>query len=70
MQRNDTTISQHASALCADEVVRYIAHRHHLSPESVISGFLPTGGSVAACLEDNERAIISELVKRSRHSGK
>ena len=52
--------------LCQDEVVQYIAYRHHLAPQEIIAWFLPTEKNVqASCLESNEIEIIRELIKRS-----
>lgn len=51
--------------LCQDEVVQYIAYRHHLSSQEVIAWFLPTEKDLrASCLEENEIEIIRELIKR------
>ncbi len=52
--------------LCQDEVVQYIAYRHHLSSQEVIAWFLPAEKNLrASCLEENEIEIIRELIKRS-----
>ena len=52
--------------LCNDEVVQYIAYRHHLSSQEIIAWFLPKEKNIqASCLEDNEIEIIRELIKRS-----
>lgn len=52
--------------LCNDEVVQYIAYRHHLTPQEIIAWFLPSGKDLqASCLEDNEIEIIRELIKRN-----
>ena len=52
--------------LCQDEVVQYIAYRHHLSSQEVIAWFLPVEKNLrASCLEENEIEIIRELIKRS-----
>lgn len=49
-----------------DEVVQYIAHRHHLTTQEVIAWFLPSEKNLqASCLEDNEIEIIRELIKRN-----
>ena len=47
-----------------DEVVQYIAHRHHLTTQEIIAWFLPSEKNIqASCLEDNEIEIIRELIK-------
>ena len=52
--------------LCNDEVVQYIAYRHHQTPQEVIAWFLPSEKNLlASCLEDNEIEIIRELIKRN-----
>lgn len=51
--------------LCNDEVVQYIAYRHHQTPQEIIAWFLPLENiQLASCLEDNETEIIRELIKR------
>ncbi|MDY2827904.1 MAG: hypothetical protein SOU27_01365 [Sodaliphilus sp.] len=53
--------------LCQDEVVRYIAHRHASTPQEIMALFLPSAEADLreSCLEDNEKEIIKELIKRS-----
>ena len=52
--------------LCNDDVVQYIAYRHHLSPQEITAWFLPKEKNIqASCLEGNEIEIIRELIKRS-----
>lgn len=51
--------------LCQDEVVQYIAHRHHLASQEIIAWFLPLEKNLqASCLEANEIEIIRDLIKR------
>lgn len=51
--------------LSQDEVVRYIADRHHQSVQDVISRFLPAENlSQESALEENEKEIIRELIRR------
>lgn len=52
--------------LCQEEVVEYIAHRHHLTSQEIISLFLPSEQNLqASCLEDNEIEIMRDLIKQS-----
>ena len=52
--------------LCNDEVVQYIAYRHHQTPQEIIAWFLPKEKNIqASYLKDNEIEIIRELIKRS-----
>ena len=52
--------------LCQDELVQYIASRHHLAPQEVVAGLLPSEDfSRLPSLEDNEKEIIRDLVKRN-----
>lgn len=49
-----------------DDVVCYIANRHHIKPEDVIRPFLQAGETESlTALEENEREIIRELIRRS-----
>ena len=51
--------------LSQDEVVQYIADRHHQSIQEVISRFLPAENhSQESVLEENEKEIIRELIRR------
>ena len=51
--------------LSQDEVVQYIADRHHQSIQEVISRFLPAENhSQESALEENEKEIIWELIRR------
>ena len=53
--------------LCADEAVRFIADRHHVTPQQLLRYFLY--GEASSPLEDNEVEILkglSELVKENR----
>jgi len=48
-----------------EEVVRYIADRHHQSVQDVISRFLPAENHLQeSALEENEKEIIRELIRR------
>ncbi len=52
--------------LSQDDVVEYIAHRHHLTPQEIIALFLPSEQNLqASCLEGNEIEIIRDLIKQS-----
>ena len=52
-----------------DDVVRYIANRHHVKPGDVIKPFLQDGETESlAVLEENEREIIKELIRRSKEN--
>lgn len=53
--------------LCQDEVVMYIADRHASTPQEIIALFLSSSETnlQKSCLEDNEKEIIKELIKRS-----
>lgn len=52
--------------LCQEEVVLYIAHRHRLTPQELTAYFLPAErADQTATLEDNEKEIIRELIKRN-----
>lgn len=52
--------------LCQDEVVQYIAYRHHQTPQEIIAWFLPTEKDLlASYLEDNEIEIIRDLIKQN-----
>lgn len=53
--------------LMQDEVVQYIADRHHQTPQEVITWFLPSERNLqGSCLENNEIEIIRELIRRNR----
>lgn len=50
--------------LSQEEVVQYIAHRHHLTLQETIAWFLPSEKNIqASCLEDNEIEIMRDLIK-------
>ena len=50
-----------------DEVVQYIADRHKRTPQEIIDSFLPTeDGLLSAELEDNEQAIIRDLIRQHK----
>lgn len=52
--------------LCNDEVVQYIAYRHHQTPQEIMTWFLPSEKNLlASYLEDNEIEIIRELIKQN-----
>lgn len=52
--------------LCNDEVVQYIAYRHHQTPQEIMAWFLPKEKNIqTSCLEDNEIEIIRELIRRN-----
>lgn len=48
-----------------EEVVQYIAHRHHLTPQEIIAWFLPLEANLQdTCLEANEIEIIRDLIRQ------
>lgn len=49
-----------------EEVVEYIAYRHHMTVQDIIAWFLPTETNLqASCLEDNEIEIIRDLISQT-----
>lgn len=52
--------------LCNDEVVQYIAYRHHLTSQEIVAWFLPMEKELqTSCLEGNEIEIIRDLIKQN-----
>ena len=52
-----------------DDVVRYIANRHHIKPKDVIKPFLQAEETEClTVLEENENEIIRELIRRSNEN--
>lgn len=52
--------------LYQEEVVRYIANRHHLTTQEIVAWFLPSEKNLQdTCLEGNEIEIIRDLIKQS-----
>lgn len=50
--------------LCQEEVIQYIAYRHHKTAQEILSWFLPSENLQDTCLEDNEIEIIRDLIKQ------
>lgn len=50
--------------LCQEEVVQYIAYRHHKTAQEILSWFLPSENLQGTCLEGNEIEIIRDLIKQ------
>lgn len=66
LHRKIKSLMEIQEKLCQDELVQYIAGRHHLAPQEVVAGFLPPEDlSRVSCLGDNEKEIIRELIKRN-----
>ena len=54
--------------LCSEEVVIYIANRHKIEPETLITGFLTGDCHVSSILLENEREILRGLMnENTRH---
>ena len=51
--------------LCQEEVVQYIAYRHHKTTQEILSRFLPSENLHGTCLEGNEIEIIRDLIKQT-----
>lgn len=53
--------------LCREDVVQYIAYRHHMTAQEIIAWFLPTElNPQGTCLEGNEIEIIRDLIKQNK----
>lgn len=50
------------SELCEDDVVCFLAERHHVTPERLLHGFL--AGEASLLLEPNEVEILNGLSRR------
>lgn len=50
-----------AAEILDDEVVQYIAHRHHATADDVIESIIK--GSPKVDLEENEKNIIRDLIR-------
>ena len=48
--------------LLDDEVIQYIAHRHHATADDVVSSCI-AGACMKVNLEDNEKNIIRDLIR-------
>ena len=53
--------------LCSEEVVVYIANRHKIEPETLITGFLTGDCHILSILLENEREILSGLMIEKTH---
>lgn len=56
-----TAKSDISAELIDDELVSYIASRHHLTPESLIRLFREGGNDSNLKLEDNEVCILTDM---------
>ena len=52
--------------LSSEEVVIYIANRHKIEPETLITGFLTGDCHVPSILLENEREILRGLMNENR----
>lgn len=48
--------------LLDDEVIQYIAHRHHVTADDVVDSVI-AGDCIKVNLEDNENNIICDLIR-------
>ena len=48
--------------LLDDEVIQYIAHRHHVTADDVVDSVID-GDRIKVNLEDNENNIICDLIR-------
>ena len=48
--------------LCNEDVIIYIANRHKIEPEKLITGFLTENCHVPSILLENEREILRGLM--------
>ena len=55
------------SQLCNDELIRFIANRHKIEPETLITGFLTGDCHVHSILLENEREILRGLMNEIKH---
>ena len=56
------------SQLCNDELIRFIANRHNIEPETLITGFLTGDSHTFSILLENEREILRGLMnENTRH---
>ena len=53
--------------LCSEEVVIYIANRHKIEPETLITGFLAGDCPTISILLENEREILRGLKNEIKH---
>ena len=59
MMNNQTDITEE---VWNDEVIRYIAHRHHATVDDVVDSAM-TDDCIAVNLEENEKNIIRDLIQ-------
>ena len=52
--------------LCSEEVVIYIANRHKIEPETLITGFLTGDRYAPSILLENEREILHGLMNERK----
>lgn len=65
-----TAKSDISAELIDDELVSYIASRHHLTPESLIRQFREGGNDSDLKLEDNEVAILTDMGLKQSAKGR
>lgn len=54
--------SSYKEGLLDDEVIQYIAHRHHTTADDVVSSCI-AGDCMKVNHEDNEKNIIRDLIR-------
>ena len=54
--------SGHKEDLLDDEVIQYIAHRHHATADDVVDSTIKDD-CIKVYLEDNEKNIIHDLIR-------
>ena len=54
--------SGHKEDLLDDEVIQYIAHRHHATADDVVDSTIKDD-CIKVYLEDNEKNIIRDLIR-------
>lgn len=60
-------------AICEDEVIRYLAVRHHTTPQAIVFCYLQQDGTTPSTspsgfkfqLEENEVQIVHDLIKQA-----
>ena len=52
--------------LCSEDVVIYIANRHKIKPETLITGFLTGDSPTLSILLENEREIFRGLMNERK----
>ena len=53
--------------LCREEVIIYIANRHKIEPETLITGFLTGDCHTFSILLENERKILHGLMNEIKY---